>query len=32
MERSMAQSVESFIRKSGLIAGSCNIVLNSLFS
>ena len=28
----MTQSVESFIRKSGLIAGGCNIVLNSLFS
>ncbi len=28
----MAQPVESFIRKAGLIAGSCNIVLNSLFS
>ena len=28
----MAQSVENFIRKTGMIAGSCNIVLNSLFS
>ena len=28
----MAQPVESFIRKAGLIAGSCNIVLNSFFS
>lgn len=28
----MAQPVESFIRKAGLIAGICNIVLNSLFS
>lgn len=28
----MAQPMESFIRKAGLIAGICNIVLNSLFS
>ena len=28
----MAQPVESFIRKAGLMAGSCNIVLNSIFS
>jgi hypothetical protein len=28
----MAQPVENFIRKAGLIAGCCNIVLNSLFS
>ena len=28
----MAQPVENFIRKAGLMAGSCNIVLNSLFS
>ena len=28
----MAQPVENFIRRAGLMAGSCNIVLNSLFS
>ena len=28
----MAQPVEHFIRKTGIIAGICNIVLNSLFA